>query len=324
MNRFRILLSILLMLTILLAGLFLQSSSASARDNPQESQDVIQGARLFDNWIVVNSGGQSPQGDHPIWSRQSLNTQSGVDTWRCVTCHGWDYQGKDGAFRSGAYATGFEGVMNAASMDTQTIVGILSGEKDPQHNFSSYLSSIELEQVAVFLQNGLIDDNQYIDIISRKVKTGNPENGKMKYDTNCASCHGEDGTALPFRYEGSQISLGTLALQDPWRFLHRTRFGTARAPEMPIGTEIGWTAEDGRDVLYFIQLNFPTGFETQQSSPLEIEEVENQGGPAQNWFSGILTAFGAMATSLGFALLIGAALIGIILLLVWLLKNQKS
>ena len=153
---------------------------------------------------------------------------------------------------------------------------------------------------------------------------GDLANGKQKYEETCASCHGEDGTQATFRYEGNQVSLGTLAVQDPWRFLHRTRFGTARAPEMPLGYEIGWTPEDGRDVVFYVQPSLPTGFEEPIVETMEIEPVANLGGPAQNWFTGIVTAFGAMATSLGFAILLGALFIGIILLLVWLLRGRQA
>lgn len=324
MKRFRFLLSVFSIVTITSAVLLLGLNNASAQDNLQDPQEIVQGAQLYDDWTVINSGGQVPTGDHPIWPRQSQNTQSGLDTWRCITCHGWDYQGNEGAFRSGAYATGFPGILSAASLETAEFVEVLSGEKDPQHNFSTFLTEQEINQLIIFLQNGLIDDNQYIDPISRKVLTGDLNNGQVKYEESCLSCHGADGTLAPFRYEGNQITLGTLATQDPWRFLHRTRFGTARAPEMPAGLNLGWSALDGRDVLFYVQTNFRTGFESSEELPAEIQEVENQGGPAQNLITGILTAFGAMATSLGFALLLGAALIGIILLLVWFLRNQKS
>jgi hypothetical protein len=48
------------------------------------------------------------------------------------------------------------------------------------------------------------------------------------------------------------------------------------------------------------------------------------GGPAQSWLTGLLTAFGAMATSLGFALLVGAALVGVLLLLVWAIRGGRK
>ena len=93
---------------------------------------------------------------------------------------------------------------------------------------------------------------------------------------------------------------------------------------MPIGVNLNWTPQDGIDVVYYAQNSLPTGFEVAQTTPQEILPVNNQGGPAKNMFTGILTAFGAMATSLGFAVLFGAALIGIILLLVWLIRSRQS
>jgi thiosulfate dehydrogenase len=324
MKRFRFLLSIFVVVTITSMVLLTIVSNAIAQKGFPDTEEIIAGAQLYDDWTVVSAGGEIPTGNHPIWSRQSQNTQSGLDTWRCITCHGWDYQGNEGAFRSGAYATGFPGVLSASTMDNETLVNTLNGTKDPQHDFSTFLTDEELNQLADFLQYGLIDDNLYIDPVSRKVTVGDITNGQTKYEESCLSCHGEDGTQLPFRYEGKQITLGTLAVQDPWRFLHRTRFGTARAPEMPVGANLGWSELDGRDVLMYVQTNFPTGFENSEQPPAQIEEVENQGGPAQNWITGILTAFSAMTVGLGFALLLGAALIGIILLLVWFLRNQKS
>lgn len=299
-------------------------ANVSARDNSQEVDPVTRGAQIYDDWTVVIDNIAVPVGNQAIWSRQTNNSISGIDTWRCVTCHGWDYQGANGAFRSGSYSTGFPGILDAATKSSTEIIAAMDGTEDAQHDFTSMLSEDDLNSVVAFIQEGLVNDNEYIDLVTRKVLDGNLSNGRQKYEQVCATCHGEDGTKATFRYEGAEISLGTLAVQDPWRFLHRTRFGTARAPEMPIGYELGWTAEDGRDVVYYVQSTFPTGFEISQGEPADIEPVENLGGPAQNWFSGIVTAFGAMATSLGFAILLGAFFVGIILLLVWLLRNRQS
>lgn len=313
---------VILILMVVIGSIWI--SNVSASDNPQDVNPVSRGAQIYDDWTRVVADAALPVGNHPIWSRQSNNTISGIDTWRCVACHGWDYQGMDGAFRSGSYSTGFPGLLEAATKDKSTLVKALDGSSDAQHNFTSILSEDEIENVFAFIQTGLIDDNEYIDIVSRKVISGNMANGKEKYEQACASCHGEDGMLATFRYEGTEISLGTLAVQDPWRFLHRTRFGTARAPEMPLGYELGWTPEDGRDVVFYVQSSLPTGFEVADNSPLDIQPVSNLGGPAENWFSGIATAFGAMATSLGFAILLGAFFIGIILLLVWLLRSRQA
>ena len=323
MNKLKRFLSFLMIL-ILFVVISITSINVSARENQQEISPVSRGAQIYDDWTVVIPNAPVPVGNNPIWSRQTNNTLSGLDTWRCVECHGWDYQGKDGAFRSGSNETGFSGILEASSKDIASLKAALDGTTDSQHNFTSILNDEDVESVITFIQTGLIDDNEYIDLVSRKVIAGDLNNGKDKYQQACSSCHGEDGTLATFRYEGTEVALGTLAIQDPWRFLHRTRFGTARAPEMPLGYELGWTAEDSRDVVYYVQSSFPTGFEAMENQPVDVEPVENLGGPAQNWFSGIVTAFGAMATGLGFAILLGAFFVGIILLLVWLLRNRQA
>lgn len=324
MKKLKPIFSFIVILILFVIVVSVNFANVSARDNPQDVDPVSQGAKIYDDWTVVVENAVIPVGNQPMWARQTNNSISGIDTWRCVTCHGWDYQGADGEFRSGSYSTGFPGIFAAASKSSSEIIAAMDGTDDAQHDFTSMLSDDDLNNVVAFIQEGLINDNEFIDIVTRKVLDGNLSNGKEKYQQVCAICHGEDGTDLTFRYEGSDVSLGTLAVQDPWRFLHRTRFGTARAPAMAIGYELGWTADDGRDVLYYVQSTFPTGFEVSEGQPSDIVPVENLGGPAQNWFSGIVTAFGAMATSLGFAVLLGAFFVGIILLLVWLLRNRQS
>jgi len=324
MNKLKTIFSFIVILILLVVVGSITFSHVSARDNPQEISPVSRGAQIYDDWTSVVVDAAMPVGNNPIWSRQTNNTISGIDTWRCVVCHGWDYQGVDGAFRTGPYSTGFPGLLESSSKNNASLIKALDGTTDSQHNFTSMLNDDDLNAVVTFLQTGLINDNEYIDIVTRKVIGGNVSNGKEKYEQTCASCHGDDGTKATFRYEGTEVALGTLAVQDPWRFLHRTRFGTARASDMPLGYELGWTPEDGRDLLLYVQTTLPTGFEIPIVETVEIEPVTNLGGPAQNWFTGIVTAFGAMATSLGFAILLGALFVGVILLLVWLLRSRQA
>ncbi len=96
---------------------------------------------------------------------------------------------------------------------------------------------------------------------------------------------------------------------------------------MTIGQELGWTAQDGRDVLLYAR-SLPSGLEVQGQAPaLEGQEApaaQEPGGPASSLLTGVLTALGAVATGLGFAVMIGGVLAGIILLLVWLLRGAKK
>lgn len=316
--------------TLMMASLFLFLVGVPRQvqaGQQHEQANITRGAMLYDKWFAV-LGAEAPAGDMPLWQTRTFsNSRSGPDTWRCVSCHGWDYQGKDGAYRAGSNYTGFPGVAAAAkTLSEQDMVGVLKGKKDPMHDFSKYLDDASLNDLVGFLKNELINDADFIDPVSLSVKDGDAAHGQGLYDQQCASCHGTDGATLKFRFEGRDASLGTLAVIDPWRFLHKTRFGTPGTP-MVIGYDLKWTPQDGRDVLLYAQ-SLPSGLNKPAAPPSmdsrEGTPVPQVGSPANNLFTGILTAFGAMITSLGFAVLLGVFLIGVIFLLVWLFRDRKK
>lgn len=289
----------------------------------QQNNDLVIGAQLYDKWYAV-LGVEPPAGNMPIWSRQSTNTRSGAETWRCVECHGWDYKGNQGAYKSGSHFTGFPSLMILVpQMSEEEIVNHLKGGKDPQHNFSAYLDEASMRRLALFLKQGLIDDSEYIDPISLKPIGANPERGKMLFTETCRKCHGEDGGKIIFRSEGIEETLGDVARRDPWRFLHRTRFGVA-GTEMPIGYNLGWTPADGRDVLAYAQ-TLPAARVSTEPPPgaAVATPATNIGGPATSWGRGILTGILAFLGTLGGSLLLFSVLILVIALIVTLLRKKK-
>ncbi|MBI4730680.1 MAG: c-type cytochrome [Chloroflexi bacterium] len=299
------------------------ASGVQAQDEPPTEEDIIQGAVLYDNWFAA-LGLDAPTGEMPIWARQSTNTRSGPETWRCVECHGWDYRGALGAYGSGSHYTGFPDVMSlAAEMSEADILAHLNGENDPAHDFSPYLDETSMRQLAAFLKYGVIDDSLYIDVVSLKVIGGDVDHGQSLYENVCAECHGTDGMQIVFRTEGVDEYLGTVAFRDPWRFLHRTRFGTA-GTEMPVGAALGWSPADGRDVLAYAQ-TFPTGQEESTPAPAveQAEPAQQVGGPAVNWWTGFLTSLGAFLGAIGYALVFigGFVLIGFIVVMI--LRRRK-
>jgi hypothetical protein len=289
---------------------------------------IPRGAALYDKWYAVSGtdpSASAPSGDMPIWSRQTTNSLSGPDTWRCTTCHGWDYSGKDGAYKTGSNFTGFPGLINASqTMSQDVIIQQLSGSRDPQHDFSNYLTPENLDSLAVFLKQGIIIDSEFIDTVTLKTIKSNPVNGKSLYEASCSTCHGSDGKLLKIRFDGQDAGLGLIASQDPWRFLHKTRFGTP-GTKMVIGYELGWTPQDGRDVLAYLQsvqsgekvISSSTGLDAARPTP-----GSPVGGPAQNFFSGLLTIFGAMGVGLGINVLAAAAFVGVLLFIVWFLRGR--
>lgn len=304
----------------LFAVLFLLGiGAASARGfQAPAADDITSGAQLYDKWYAV-LGQSAPGGNMPLWSSQTTNTRSGAETWRCAECHGWDYKGKDGAYSTGSHYTGFPGVLNS----TAAVAAVLKGATDPGHDFSAYLDDASLNQLAAFIKNGLIDDSQYIDTVTLKTKGGDTNHGQNLYETTCAKCHGPDGKLIIFRTEGINESLGAVANRDPYRFLHRTRFGVA-GTEMPIGRDLGWTPKDGVDVLAYVQ-TLPTGTEQEQPSNVgEGSDASPQvGGPPPGVAGGILTGLLAFLGTFGVSAFFLFGLVVLGFLVVWALRKRK-
>jgi mono/diheme cytochrome c family protein len=314
----------ILIFIVLFAVTLIITGNVRAQTPPKSDPDLVQGALLYDNWFAA-LGIDPPTGDMPVWSRQGTNTRSGPDTWRCVECHGWDYRGASGAYASGSHYTGFPDIKTVTeSLSEQDIVVHLKGGSDPAHNFSPYLDDTALSQLAYFLKNGLIDDSQYIDPVSLRVIDADLSHGKQLYDTVCAQCHGADGKKIIFRSEGIDEYLGSVAHRDPWRFLHRTRFGTA-GTSMPVGYTLGWTPADGRDILAYAY-TLPTGGEIPVREPTarpNLVPTPLPGGPATNLWTGIFTGLGAFVFMAGYSVLFigGFLLVGYIVVVI--LRKRK-
>jgi hypothetical protein len=290
---------------------WLVASNALAAEAPPSQNDIIRGAQLYDNWYAV-LGVDPPAGNMPIWSRQTTNTRSGGVTWRCNECHGWDYRGSQGEYQSGSHYTSFPDVWTLVQgLFVGDIVNHLNGNLDPAHNFSPYLDNTSLTQLADFLKFGIIDDSAYINPISLRVINPDISHGQTLYQATCLACHGEDGKKIILRIEGIDEYLGSVANRDPWRFLHRTRFGVA-GTDMPVGMSLGWQPADGRDILAYSQI-LPTGgvIIGEPTRNPQITPAPLLGGPANNIWTGILTSLGTMV---GMTVVAGAFIGGFVLM----------
>jgi mono/diheme cytochrome c family protein len=318
MNRYALASIIALLFLLAATSLGLAQEADPGVEVQPSDEDLIAGALLYDRWYAVL--GVTPGGDMPIWSRQSTNSRSGPETWRCVECHGWDYKGARGAYGSGSHFTGFPGLITlVAEMPVEEIIGHLQGEKDPAHDFSSHIDQANLEKLALFLKFALIDDDQYIDAVSLKAVGADLSMGESLYLGACAECHGADGRQIVFRTEGVDEYLGTVANRDPWRFLHRTRFGVA-GTEMPVGHSLGWTTDDGRDVLAYAQ-TLPTGLEVEEYQAPVRPEATPEAAPGL--LGGILTSLAVLFGGLGAALAFIAMFVVVGFLVVWAVRKRR-
>jgi thiosulfate dehydrogenase len=309
----------LLAIAVILLGI----GATSARNIQPASDDITVGGQLYDKWYAVLKT-PPPTGNMPIWERQTTNTRSGAETWRCSECHGWDYRGSEGVYSAGSHYTGFPNVMKlAAEMSTSEIVAHLKGSKDPSHDFSKYIDDANLEKLAKFLKEGVSDESKLINSVTLKDIDGNVEHGKQLYESTCAQCHGTDGKKIVFRTEGVNEYLGSVATRDPYRFLHRTRFGVA-GTEMPVGSDLGWKPADGVDVLAYAQ-TLPIGTESEPyaNAGAGSEPSPKLGGPQGGIVGGILTGLAAVFGMIGGSAIFLLGLLVLGMLVVWALRKRK-
>ncbi|MBI2917942.1 MAG: c-type cytochrome [Chloroflexi bacterium] len=217
------------------------------------SEDIAHGGRLYDKWWTDDPGATAPTGNHALWALQTTNTRTGLDTFRCKECHGWDYKGKGGAYSKGSHLTGFAGVQHASmAMSKAQLLDILKGATDYRHDFSKVLSAKALSDLAAFLSEGLVNDTQYIDYATKKPIGADAARGKTRYDSVCAICHGADGKQLNFGSDTSPEYVGTLAADNPWEFMHKVRAGQP-GTTMPSAIVSGWSIQDVLDALAYSQ-----------------------------------------------------------------------
>ncbi|WP_299437149.1 cytochrome c [uncultured Rhodospira sp.] len=180
---------------------------------------VVRGGRLYDTWYE-EAGRTVPEGWHPAWpeDRRAEAEAAGGDalaraqraSWRCASCHGWDYRGINGIAIGGSPApyTGIDGMAGAEPAD---IAAILT---DETHGYQRLLSARDIADLATFVSHGQIDMAPRI----------HPDTGHFladaaiyegHYHTVCATCHGAEGRAVR-----TMSPLGRAVTSQPQRALH--------------------------------------------------------------------------------------------------------
>ncbi|MEK6256376.1 MAG: hypothetical protein N2C13_03540 [Chloroflexota bacterium] len=267
----------LLLFTCISLGVLMLAKAALAQDIPQG--DAIRGGQLYDNWFVILDL-EPPQGDHPLWQTQQSNTRSGSVTWRCSTCHGWDYKGKDGAYgpQSPQY-TGFPGISSMVGLSNNEILAALDGTNNPDHNFSELINNHALVDIIAFLRTKQVDIALIIDY-EDNTALGREETGRDVYGDYCIECHGFDGSALNFDTAGTPEFIGDLALENPWKFIHRVRFGRPLS-EFHAFENVGLSLQNITDALTYSQTLPPADPMAGKIDPLSDDQFLNVVGQGE-------------------------------------------
>lgn len=257
--------------------------------------DIAHGGRLYDAWFEATAAtDDEPTKTNPLWAElpKATSTATGADTWRCKVCHGWDYAGAGGNYNVDNVEkyTGVAGLLEFAqefgeTEPEQIFCAIKSGvdETNGNHSFGAQMGDEDVLALTKFVaQQGVIDTAEYIAPNAGTI--GDPVNGKTLYaDLGCGSggCHKADGS----RNAGDE-TLGLIAKENPWEFLHKVRFGDPANPESMYAFEQvdGVTAAQIMDIIAYAQESLKDG----GGSVILPDPPITGGGGAVSKFTGLV------------------------------------
>jgi mono/diheme cytochrome c family protein len=224
-------------------------STSSAQDEDELEGDPFVGGRLYAAWDAILRV-ELPQENHPLWYEAE---PIDLNSWRCVTCHGWDYNGREISPASETEeGVKYPGVFTMVAEPEENVIAWLDGSNNPDHDFSAYISDHHMQDLSAFLITGLVNSDLYVEKETGRVR-GAALTGEVLYKLKCRECHGSDGARINFGTAKRPAFLGNLANVNPWRAAHIVRFGHVYTIVHP-RANFGWSFYDEIDLLAYLQL----------------------------------------------------------------------
>lgn len=212
--------------------------------SPSDAWITAIGGRLYDNWMNVLDK-PKPKATHAAWPASNTKKKGAV-TWRCKSCHGWDFKGADGKYAKGSYKTGIKGVLDVKGKDPKKIhVTLLDSTHGYTHDM---ISEQYMNWLATFLSKGTYDIAPYV--ADDGTVNGNANKGKQIFQNICAACHGFGGTALNWGTDKEPAYIGTEANANPWEVFAKIRHGH---PGVEMVSLAAFTYEDAANVLKYVR-----------------------------------------------------------------------
>ncbi len=180
---------------------FLVTTTAYAGDEFAGRLSVISlGGKLYDNhWLQTER--RPPSKRFPDYPDEI--DISAPDTWRCVSCHGWDYSGADGHLGQQASSALFVSLRGSAGKPARQVAEVL--KSGLHREITRPLEPDQLEALSVFVSVGQHDVTQ---ALSEGKAAGSPRRGKDIFEGACVSCHQADGKAYIQGEPGDRPALG--------------------------------------------------------------------------------------------------------------------
>lgn len=175
---------------------------------------VSLGGKLYDNYWA-GSGASPPAMRNPAFPPDL--TASDMDSWRCVSCHGWDYNGAAKADGSVQQQKQFVGLRHLQGTDPFNMLELFTRAHPDQKALST--GGLPLDLLLLFLTVGQYDPENFKPEKSASQK--NLSRGRDIFEGVCMSCHDPSGKSGFQVTTGMRSSLGWQARNQPRRMIHK-------------------------------------------------------------------------------------------------------
>jgi mono/diheme cytochrome c family protein len=179
-----------------------------------DGASISRGGRLFDNWILENKD-RPPTEIQPKYKINRTSMHVIETSWRCVSCHGWDYKGHT--------EQGTRNLRNSKVTDPKTLSSVL---RDENHHYGGMLLERDFTDLAAFIAYIRTDNAPFVDLDLKRF-VGDAGREEELYATICANCHGANGHKIT-----TMEPLGTFASRHPQETMHKILNGHP-AEQMP-------------------------------------------------------------------------------------------
>jgi len=207
--------------------------------------DFALGGQLYDSWFATQSI-TAPSTVNSIWNLLGQTTTAVEDTWRCSSCHGWDYLGINGVFGdlNNSFNTGINGVVPGIIQISEQEVWTFirdgsvtdSNNVSANHDFINQLTEDDIYALTKFImiiREENINQSSPLSVVNNSaIVSGDQSLGAKLYNSSvtdsCISCHGISGNDV------TDVNIRQAVSNDPAKALHKIRFGmTDVANPMP-------------------------------------------------------------------------------------------
>ncbi|MBL4613405.1 MAG: c-type cytochrome [Magnetovibrio sp.] len=212
----RIALAAAFMATGLMSAPTVHAAGAKANAMPSQADQklvasVAAGGRMYDNWIRELAL-KKPKSVHPLYPSDGKYTDTAWQTWRCVTCHGWDYLGDRGGSTKGENFTGIKGVSGMIGSTAEQVAEVL---RDDKHGYGDFFDDRAMVDISNFVVKGLVPMDRVVDRATGRALI-EPVSSSAHFSTICVNCHGADGRMMK-----TIPPLGEAARRNPWQAMHK-------------------------------------------------------------------------------------------------------